>query len=93
MRQVQFSGVVVAVVAFVEVFTLAQKEVQAATAGKDKSASGAVRASSTGKSGGADVKEAPPAWVVSSTGTVARAEAGDIGAMEEIAYEYIGLLS
>ena len=91
MRQVQFSGVVVAVVAFVAVFTLAQKEVQAATAGKDKSASGAVRASSTGKSGGADVKEAPPAWVVSSTGTVARAEAGDIGAMEEIAYEYIGL--
>ena len=85
MKQLHFSSAVVAVAAFIAVFTLAQKEAQAATAGKDKSASGAVRASSTVKSGGADVKEAPPAWVVSSTGTVARAEAGDIGAMEEIA--------
>ena len=33
----------------------------------------------------------PPAWIVSSTGTVARAEAGDVGAMGEIAQGYIGL--
>ena len=88
MKQVHFSGVMVAVVAFAVAVTLAQKEVLAATAGKDKSASDAVRASDAGKSGGADAKEAPPAWVVSSTGTVARAEAGDAGAMEEIANGY-----
>ena len=91
MKQVHFSGVMVAVVAFAAVFTLAQKEVQAATAGKDKSSSDAVRASDAGKSDAADAKEAPPAWVVSSTGTLARAEAGDAGAMEEIANGYIGL--
>ena len=39
----------------------------------------------------AQIKEPPPAWVVSSTGTVARAEAGDTGAMEEIAGGYISL--
>ena len=38
-----------------------------------------------------DAEGAPPAWIVSSTGTVARAEAGDAGAMEEIANGYLGL--
>ena len=52
-----------------------------------------MRASGAGKSDGVDVKDAPPAWVVSSTGTVARAEAGDAGAMEEIANGYFGLTS
>ena len=37
------------------------------------------------KEGESTAKDAPPAWVVSSTGTVARAEAGDVGAMGEIA--------
>ena len=40
-----------------------------------------------------DAEDAPPAWIVSSTGTVARAEAGDAGAMEEIANGYFGLAS
>ena len=39
----------------------------------------------------ADAEGAPPAWIVASTGTVARAEAGDAGAMEEIANGYLGL--
>ena len=85
MKQLRFSGLVVAIVVFATAFALAQKEAQAATAGKDKSAPDAVRASGAGKSDAADAKGAPPAWVVSSTENVARAEAGDIGAMEEIA--------
>ena len=63
MKQVLFSGVMVAVVAFAAAFARAQ----------------------------GDAKSAPPAWVVSSTGTVARAEAGDVGAMEEIANGYRSL--
>ena len=57
----------------------------------EKPATGAARATSARKSGAADAKSAPPAWVVSSTGTVARAEAGDVWAMEQIAYGNIGL--
>lgn len=85
MKQVCFSGVLVVVAAFAAAFAWAQEGAPASIANKDKSALDAVRASDVGKSGGADAKDAPPAWVVSSTGTVARAEAGDIGAMGEIA--------
>ena len=91
MKQLNFLEVVVVVVAFAAAVTLVQKEAQAAIAGKDKSASDAVRASDASKSGGADAKGVPPAWIVASTGTVARAEAGDTGAMGEIAQGYIGL--
>lgn len=91
MKQLYFSRVVVAVVAFAAAVALAQKEAQAAITGKDKSASNAVRPSDVGKSDGADTKDVPPAWIASSTGTVARAEAGDAGAMAEIAQGYIGL--
>lgn len=88
MKQVCFSGVLVVVAAFAAAFAWAQEGAPASIANKDKSALDAVRASDVGKSGGADAKDAPPAWVVSSTGTVARAEAGDIGAMGEIADGY-----
>lgn len=91
MKQLHFSGVMVAVAALAAAVALVQKEVQAAIAGKDKSASDSVRASGADKSDGADAKDAPPAWIVSSTGTVARAEAGDAEAMAEIAQGYIGL--
>lgn len=91
MKQVCFSGVLVVVAAFAAAFAWAQEGAPASIANKDKSALDAVRASDVGKSGGADAKDAPPAWVVSSTGTVVRAEAGDIGAMGEIAQGYIGL--
>ena len=91
MKQLNISGVVVVVVAFAAAVTLAQKEAQDAIAGKDKSASDAVRASDASKSGGADAKGVPPAWIVASTGTVARAETGDVGAMVEIAEGYYGL--
>ena len=91
MKQLYFSRVLVAVAVFAAAFALAQKETQAAIAEKDNPASDAVRAAGTGKSDGVDAKDAPPAWVVSSTGTVARAEAGDAGAMEAIAHGYIGL--
>ena len=91
MKQVQFSGVLVAVAACAAAFAWAQGDASASVANKDKSASDAVRASDGGKSGGAEAKDAPPAWIVSSTGTVARAEAGDVGAMGEIAQGYIGL--
>lgn len=91
MKQVCFSGVLVVVAAFAAAFAWAQEGAPASIANKDKSASDAVRASGAGKSHGVDVKDAPLAWVVSSTGTVARAEAGDIGAMGEIAQGYIGL--
>ncbi len=91
MKKLHFSGMVVAVAAFAVAFALMQKEAQAATAGKDKLASDAVQVPSASKSGKTDAKDAPPAWVVSSTGTVARAEAGDVGAMEEIANGYRSL--
>ena len=93
MKQLYFSRVVVAVVAFAAAVALAQKEAQAAITGKDNPASDAMRAADAGKSDGADTKDVPPAWVVSSTGTVARAEAGDGGTMEEIANGYFGLAS
>ena len=85
MKQLHFVGVVIAVVVSFAVFASVLKKVQAAIAGKDRPASSAVRASGAGKSDAADAKGAPHAWVVSSTGGVARAEAGDAGAMEEIA--------
>ena len=88
MKQLHITGVAVAIAAFAATLVLAHKEVQAAVTGVDKPASDAVRESGASKSGGADAKGAPPAWVVSSTGTVARAEAGDIDAMEEIAHGY-----
>ena len=91
MKQLYFSRVLVAVVLFAAAVAWAQKEAQAAIAEKDNPSSDAVRATSASKSDAADAKSAPPAWVVSSTGTVARAEAGDVGAMEEIAQGYIGL--
>ena len=91
MKQVCFSGVLVVVAAFATAFAWAQGDATAAIANKEKAEPDTVRASDVGKSGGADAKDAPPAWVVSSTGTVARAEAGDIGAMGEIAQGYIGL--
>lgn len=91
MKQLHVSRVVVAVAALAVAFAFAQKEAQAAIAGQSKSASDAVGASDVGKSDGADAKDVPPAWVVASTGTVARAEAGDAGAMGEIAQGYIGL--
>lgn len=91
MKQLYFSRVLVAVVLFAAAFALAQKEAQAAIAGKDKPAIDTARATSASKSDAADAKSAPPAWVVSSTGTVARAEAGDVGAMVEIAEGYFGL--
>ena len=81
MKQLYFSRVLVAVVLFAAAFALAQKEAQAAIAEKDNPSSNAVRATSASKSDAADAKSAPPAWVVSSTGTVARAEAGDVGAI------------
>lgn len=87
------SGVMVAVAAFAAAVAWAQGDAPVSTAGKDNPASDAVRASGASKSGAADAKSAPPAWVVSSTGTVARAEAGDVGAMEEIANGYFGLAS
>ena len=83
MKQLHFSGLAVAVAAFAAVVTLTQKELHAAIAGKDKSASDAVRASDASKRGVADAKGAPPAWIVSSTGIVARAEAGDTEAMRQ----------
>ena len=91
MKQLYFSRVLVAVVVFAAEFALAQKEAQAAIAEKDNPASDTVRAAGAGKSDAVEAKDAPPAWVVSSTGTVARAEASDAGAMEEIAQGYIGL--
>ena len=91
MKQLYFSRVLIAVAVFAAAFALAQKEAQAAIAEKDNPASDAVRAAGAGKSDGVDTKDAPPAWVVSSTGTVARAEAGDAGAMAEIAQGYISL--
>ena len=77
MKKLCFLVVVVAVAAFATALVLAHKEVQAAAAGKGKPTSDAARESGAGKSGGADAKGAPPAWAVSSTGTVARAEAGE----------------
>ena len=88
MKQLCVSRVMFVVAAFAVAVAWAQGDAPASTAGKDKPASDAARPSDAGKSGGADAKEAPPAWVVSSTGTVARAEAGDAGAMEEIANGY-----
>ena len=43
MKQLHFSGLVVAVVAFAAAVSLAQKEAQAATAGQDKPAADVVR--------------------------------------------------
>ena len=60
MKQLHFSGVMVAVAALAAAVALAQKEVHAAIAGKDKSASDSVRASGADKSDGADAKDAPP---------------------------------
>ena len=91
MKQLYISRVMFVVAAFAAVFAWARGDAPASIAGKDKSASDVVRASGASKSDAADAKGAPPAWIVSSTGTVARAEAGDIGAMEEIAQGYIGL--
>lgn len=51
----------------------------------------AAEANATKSEKAATGDKAPPAWVVSSTGTVARAEAGDVKAMEEIAGGYISL--
>ena len=93
MKQLYVSRAMVAVAAFVAAVVWAQGDVPVSTAGKDTPASDTVRAAGAGKSDGVDAKDVPPAWVVSSTGTVARAEAGDAGAMEEIANGYFGLAS
>lgn len=91
MKQLKVARVMFVVAIFAAAVAWAQGDAPVSTAGKGKPASDAVRASDVGKSDGADAKDAPPAWVVSSTGTVARAEAGDVGAMEKIASGYISL--
>ena len=81
MNQLYASSVVIIVTVFAVAFALAQGEAQAAIAEKDNPVLDTVRATSASKSDAADAKSAPPAWVVSSMGTVARAEAGDAGAI------------
>ena len=62
MKQVCFSGVLVVVAAFAAAFAWAQGDATAAIANKEKAEPDTVRASDVGKSGGADAKDAPPAW-------------------------------
>lgn len=77
----------IAVAALFAAFVSAENDAPAAIAEESKSASEAARVSGTCEKGGAEAKDASTACVVSSTGTVARAEAD--GAMIQEATKWL----
>lgn len=88
MKQLYVTGVMIVANALASSSLLAKESAPAALAVDGRSATDAVRSYDTNKGDGGGAKGAPPAWIVASTGTVARAEAGDIGAMKKIADGY-----